>query len=242
MTAVLILVARPVAVWASTVALRRFDRRERLLLGWAGLRGAVPIVLGTFVLSSHLRGADTIFNAVFFVVLVSAVLQGTTLEWVASKLGLLVSFARTEAPIEVTRDWHSLNVIEFAVADDHAIAGSAVRELGLPREALVAVLVRGDEAIPPRGSTTIHPATCSSSSSPTAKGRNSRMCSPAGGSGSRPSTSAAPDDRPGRRGEDQAMSTADVAPSTRGATFVPKSSIARITSRCSTAPMLMCAR
>jgi len=157
LTAVLILVARPIAVWASTVGLRSFDRRERLLLGWAGLRGAVPIVLGTFVLSSHLRGAETIFNAVFFVVLVSAVLQGTTLEWVADKLGLLVSFARTEAPIEVTRDWHSLNVMEFAVAADHAIAGSAVRELGLPREALVAVLVRGDQALPPRGSTTIHP-------------------------------------------------------------------------------------
>src|SRR4051794_2168233 len=157
LTAVLIFVARPVAVWLSTVALRRFDRRERLLLGWAGLRGAVPIVLGTFVLSSHVRSADTIFNAVFFVVLVSAVLQGTTLEWLAKRLGLLVSFARTEAPIEVTRDWHSLNLAEFAVSADHAIAGAAVRELGLPRESLVVVLVRGDEAIPPRGSTTIEP-------------------------------------------------------------------------------------
>lgn len=157
LAAVLIFVARPVAVWASTVALRRFTSRERMLLGWAGLRGAVPIVLATFVLSSRVGGADTIFNAVFFVVLVSAVLQGTTLEWVAKKLGLLVSFARTEAPLEVSRHWHSLNLVEFAVAADHAIAGSAVRELGLPREALIAVLVRGDEAIPPRGSTTVEP-------------------------------------------------------------------------------------
>jgi cell volume regulation protein A len=157
LAAVLIFVARPIAVWVSTWALRQFDRRERLLLGWAGLRGAVPIVLGTFVLSSHVGGAKTIFNAVFFVVLVSAALQGTTLEWVARKLGLLVSFARTEAPLEVTRDWHSLNLVEFPVAADHAIAGSAVRELGLPRDALVAVLVRGDKAIPPRGGTAIEP-------------------------------------------------------------------------------------
>jgi potassium/hydrogen antiporter len=128
-----------------------------LLLGWAGLRGAVPIVLATFVLSSHVSGADTIFNAVFFVVLVSAALQGTTLEWVAQKLGLLVSSPRTEAPLEVSRDWHSLNLVEFPVAADHAIAGSAVREVGLPREALIAVLVRGDQAIPPRGSTKIEP-------------------------------------------------------------------------------------
>jgi cell volume regulation protein A len=117
----------------------------------------VPIVLGTFVLSSHVSSADTIFNAVFFVVLVSAALQGTTLEWFANKLGLLVSFARTEAPIEVTRDWHSLNLVEFPVSPDHAIAGTTVRELGLPRDSLVAVLVRGDDAIPPRGTTTIEP-------------------------------------------------------------------------------------
>jgi cell volume regulation protein A len=157
LTAILILVARPVAVWISTVPLRRFSRRERLLLGWGGLRGAAPIVLATFVLSSRVHSADTIFNVVFFVVLLSAVLQGTTLEWVATKLDLLVSVARTEAPIEVTRDWHSLNLVQFAVAPDHAIAGAAVRELGLPREALVAVLVRGDDAIPPRGSTTVEP-------------------------------------------------------------------------------------
>jgi cell volume regulation protein A len=156
LTAVLIFIARPVAVWVSTLGLRPFNRRERLLLGWAGLRGAVPIVLATFVLSSHVSGANTIFNAVFFVVLVSAVLQGTTLEWVAKKLGLLDSFAGAEAPLEVTRDWHSLKLGEFAVAPDDAIVSSAVRELGLPRDALVAVLVRGDEAIPPRGTTTIH--------------------------------------------------------------------------------------
>jgi cell volume regulation protein A len=155
LAAVLILVARPVAVWISTAGLRRFDRRERLLLGWAGLRGAVPIVLATFVLSSHLHGSDTIFNAVFFVVIVSTILQGTTLEMVARRLGLLIAPAGREPPLQVTRAWSSLHLVEFPVTGDHAIVGSAVRELGLPREALVAVLVRGDEAIPPRGSTTV---------------------------------------------------------------------------------------
>jgi cell volume regulation protein A len=153
LAAALIVVARPVAVWVSTSFLG-FSRPERLLLGWAGLRGAVPIVLGTFVLSSHLRSADTIFNAVFFVVFVSVVLQGTTLEWFAGRLGLVGTPAPFQVPLSVTRTG-TLDLEEFRVSPDHAIAGAAVRELGLPREALVAVVVRGEDAIPPRGSTKI---------------------------------------------------------------------------------------
>ena len=88
----LVVLIRPVAVWAST-ALNGFSSRERLLLGWGGLRGAVPIVLATFVLSSKVPHANTIFNVVFFVVVVSATLQGTTLEWVAARLALLTPAA-----------------------------------------------------------------------------------------------------------------------------------------------------
>jgi cell volume regulation protein A len=156
LAAVLILVARPVAVWVST-AFSGFTHREHVLLGWAGLRGAVPIVLGTIVLSSQLSSAETIFDAVFFVVLVSAALQGTTLEWAARRLRLVRGAPAPAAPIEVAGAWSSLELEQFSVGSDHAIAGSAVRELGLPREALVAVVVRGDDAIPPRGSTTIQP-------------------------------------------------------------------------------------
>src|SRR3954454_23654997 len=156
LTAALILVARPAAVWLSTAFLR-FSQRERVLLGWAGLRGAVPIVLATFVLSSRLGTADTIFNAVFFVVLVTTVLQGTTLEWAAGRLALLTGAPPAQPPLEITSEWRTLGLEEFTVAPDHAIAGVRVRELGLPREALVAVVVRGEDAIPPRGGTTIEP-------------------------------------------------------------------------------------
>ena len=155
---VLSLVIRPVAVWAST-AFSDFSSRERALLGWAGLRGAVPIVLATFVLSSEIdaANADTIFNAVFFVVIVSTILQGTTLEWVARKLDLLVPVPqRHEPPIEVG-EGSELDLVDFLVADDHAIAGAAVREVGLPRAAIIAVVVRGHDSIPPRGSTIIEP-------------------------------------------------------------------------------------
>jgi cell volume regulation protein A len=153
---VLLLVARPVAVLASTFPLG-FSRNERLLLGWAGLRGAVPIVLATFALSAAVPNDQTIFNAVFFVVVVSTAIQGTTLEWVARRLGLVNAAPPVrEVPLEVS-PMSRLELVDFAVDRDHAIAGSAVRELGLPRNALVAVVNRDGEAIPPRGSTVLEP-------------------------------------------------------------------------------------
>jgi cell volume regulation protein A len=151
----LILIARPASVWASTLVESDFTNRDRLLLGWAGLRGAVPIVLATFVLSSDVPHKETIFNAVFFVVVVSAVVQGTTLDWVARKLGLVSPAPPVrEAPLEVA-PLSQLDLVDFAVAHDHAVNGSAVRELGLPRSALIAVINRGGDAIPPRGSTVV---------------------------------------------------------------------------------------
>ncbi len=152
----LVVLIRPVAVWAST-ALNGFSSRERLLLGWGGLRGAVPIVLATFVLSSKVPQANTIFNVVFFVVVVSATLQGTTLERVAARLALLTPpRPRHEAPIEVSAV-SQLELIDFSVTAEHSIAGSAVRELGLPRSTIVAVISRGEDSIPPRGSTIVEP-------------------------------------------------------------------------------------
>jgi cell volume regulation protein A len=156
LSVLLVVVARPIAVFLS-VAFSDFSVREQLLLGWAGLRGAVPIVLATFVLSSEIDTASTIFNAVFFVVLVSTIVQGTTLEWVAGRLDLLVSVPQRHEPPIAVPDRSELDLVDFLVAPDHAIAGAAVREVGLPRSAIIAVVVRGDDSIPPRGSTIIEP-------------------------------------------------------------------------------------
>ena len=153
--AVLLFVARPVAVWVST-AFQGFAPRERALLGWAGLRGAVPIVLATYPQAEGLPESTTIFNAVFFVVLGSALIQGPTLEPLAQRLGLTGHRGSYEPPLEVAAvDSLGSGLLEFSVAGDSTVVGRHVRELGLPRDALVAVIVRDGEAVPPRGSTVV---------------------------------------------------------------------------------------
>ncbi len=84
---VLAFVARPVSAFAAT-ARTRFTRRERLLLGWAGLRGGVPVVLATLPLIEHVPRSLEFFNLVFFAVLVSTLIQGATVEALANRLGM----------------------------------------------------------------------------------------------------------------------------------------------------------
>lgn len=86
MTVVLMFVARPISVFLCLAPFRRFAWRSKLFVSWAGLRGAVPIVLATFPIVAGVPGAFTIFNIVFFVVLLSSVIQGPTINWLARKL------------------------------------------------------------------------------------------------------------------------------------------------------------
>ena len=80
-------VARPLSAFAAT-AHTRFTRRERVLIGWAGLRGGVPVVLATLPLIEHVPRSLEFFNLVFFAVLVSTLIQGATVEALADRLGM----------------------------------------------------------------------------------------------------------------------------------------------------------
>lgn len=87
-TFILMFIARPVSVFLCLAPFRRFGWRAKLFVSWAGLRGAVPIVLATFPIVAGVPSAFTIFNIVFFVVLLSSVIQGPTINWLANRLGL----------------------------------------------------------------------------------------------------------------------------------------------------------
>jgi potassium/hydrogen antiporter len=153
---VLTFVARPAAVVVLLLPFR-FRLAELTFLSWAGLKGAVPIILATYPFIFGVPGADTIFNVVFFVVLVSAVTQGWTLRPVAQRLGVQGP-PRPEPPValEITslRNIDG-DIVDFTVSDASRAAGRRLRDLALPEGAVAALITRGDEIIPPRGSTQI---------------------------------------------------------------------------------------
>jgi potassium/hydrogen antiporter len=151
---VLVLVSRPVAVAVATLPMR-FTWPERAVLSGAGLRGAVPMVLATFPVIDGVSGSTRLFDVVFFAVLLSTLIQGTTFEPVARWLGATTDEPALPRPLAEAGTIRRLGaeVLEYPVAEDDAVVGARVRDLGLPREAVVNVIVRGDEAIPPRGST-----------------------------------------------------------------------------------------
>ena len=151
---VLVLLARPAAVAITTLPFA-YNWRERMLLGWAGLRGAVPIVLATFPVIDHVPRSLEFFNIVFFAVLISTVLQGSTFETLARRLRLTTSEPALPRPLAESGTIRRLGaeVLEYTIVPGDAIAGARVRDLGLPRDAVVSVIVRTERAIPPRGST-----------------------------------------------------------------------------------------
>ncbi|MFT4048295.1 MAG: potassium/proton antiporter [Solirubrobacterales bacterium] len=153
-TFALMFVARPIAVYVATF-FAKFTFKEVALLQWAGMRGAVPIVLATFPLHEHISDSNAIYNIVFFVVLASSIFQGTTFEWFATRLGLMTTERAIVPPVIQVGNIRKLGAefFEFRIREGDAIAGHVVSELQLPREALVSVIVRGDEALLPRGST-----------------------------------------------------------------------------------------
>jgi len=151
-----VLVARPLAV-AITLLPFRFSIRERVFLSWVGLKGAVPITLATFPLLAGLPAASLMFDIVFFVVLVSAVVQGWSLPWVARRLKLVVPPKR-EPPVtlEISSLYHvEGDIVDYYVDSDTRAAGCMVKDLALPEEVVVALIVRKQQTLMPKGSSYI---------------------------------------------------------------------------------------
>ncbi|MEU9714727.1 potassium/proton antiporter [Streptomyces sp. NPDC047976] len=153
---VLTMVARPLEVFVSLLPFR-IPWQEQALMSWAGLRGAVPIILATIPLVTGIEGSDRVFNIVFVLVVVYTLVQGPTLPWLARKLNLrdtdeaASDLGIESAPLEKLRG----HLLSFAIPPASRMHGVEVGELRLPAGASVTLVVRDAKSFVPAPSTVL---------------------------------------------------------------------------------------
>jgi cell volume regulation protein A len=153
---ILAFVARPVVV-AVCLAPFRYPAREIAYVGWVGLRGAVPIVLAIIPLLAGVPEAQRLFNIVFVIVVVNAIVPGGTVAWVTRRLGME---ADTPPPPRAGLDIDSREpmdgeLLSFYVDETLAVAGCRIADLPIPSESAVTVIVRGRTLVAPKGPTVL---------------------------------------------------------------------------------------
>ncbi|MCY9532448.1 MULTISPECIES: potassium/proton antiporter [Paenibacillus] len=150
----LMFVARPLGVFISLMY-SKFTGKEKTLIAWAGLKGAVPIVMATYPMIAGLEHGQLFFNIVFFIVLTSALIQGATISPLAKRLGLagepggqqvhaleLVSVGKT-----------NMDLVKKTIEPGACIENSYLHQLRLPDDTLITAIIRGEEMIAPKGTT-----------------------------------------------------------------------------------------
>jgi cell volume regulation protein A len=153
---VLIVIARPVSVFIGTLFMG-MKTRAKLMVSWVGLRGAVPIIMATFPLVYGLEVAELFFSIVFFVVVTSVLIQGTTIPIVAKWLHVGVPVKeKTRYPIELEPSIDTKAALkEVEVEEGDYAVGKQILELGLPENVLITLVNREGKFLVPRGTTRV---------------------------------------------------------------------------------------
>ena len=155
---VMIFISRPIAVWLCMLPFRQFRQRDRLMLSWVGLKGAVPIIFAIMCKANGVPYADILFNVVFLCTIVSLLVQGTTLTQMAKKLNLdtpqekerSLEYFDIDLPDEIQSSTREVLVTEKILAN-----GNTLRELNIPPKTLIIMVRRGEDFFVPTGSSTL---------------------------------------------------------------------------------------
>ena len=148
----MIVVARPVSVFACLLPFRNFSVRARLFVSWVGLRGAVPIIFATYPVITNIADSHRLFNIVFFITLLSLIVQGMTISSVARWLKLDLPLQKegnefgVELPEEIDSQLHDITLTEAMLRN-----GNRLADMDIPRGSLVMLVKRGNEFLIPNG-------------------------------------------------------------------------------------------
>ena len=148
----LILVARPLSVFACLLPFRKFTARARLYISWVGLRGAVPILFAIYPMMDDVEYADLLFNVVFLSTIISLLVQGTTVSGMANQLGLAYEERESAFDVNMHEDMKSV-LTEVEVNESMLESGHTLKDIVLPENTLVMMICRDGEYFVPQGKT-----------------------------------------------------------------------------------------
>lgn len=153
----MMIVARPLSVVICLLPFRNLPKRAWTFVSWVGLRGAVPIIFATYPVVANIEGADQIFNIVFFITLLSLILQGSTISAFARKLKLDLPIEKTgnEFGVELPEEINS-TLEDMTVTEEMLHNGDKLADMRLPKGTLVMIIKRGTEFIVPNGTVNLH--------------------------------------------------------------------------------------
>ena len=154
----MILIGRPLSVFISLAPMRRISLRSKSFISWVGLRGAVPIIFATYPVVSGIEGAGQIFNIVFFITILSLLIQGTTVITAARRLGLIARDSTDDENFGVElADELPTSLQTLTLTHEHLAKAATLRDMQLPAGSLVMMIRRGNRYIVPNGTRHLQP-------------------------------------------------------------------------------------
>ena len=153
----MIFIGRPLSVFLCLLPFKNMTTKSRIFISWVGLRGAVPIIFATYPVVAGIEGANMIFNIVFFITIVSLIVQGTTISKMANKLKLSKPMPKTgnEFGVELPEEINT-HLYDMVIEPSHITSGDTLKDMALPKGTLVMIVKRGEEYLIPNGTLKLH--------------------------------------------------------------------------------------